>query len=122
VQSYNNPFVPWRKLTLWHVLHYEAPRPVAAPKLRTLSVSSTNYTQSYCIMKSTWDSAAGTASVHHDALFRFGSWIYCGRVQVKKCHCCGHAGAVLFCSGAVGGVVSHLISRPSHAPDPPPRS
>ena len=55
LQSYNNPFAPYRKLTLWHILNYqEAPKAIPMPQIRTLSVSSTNYQQTYCIMKSSW--------------------------------------------------------------------
>ena len=43
-----------------------------------------------CIMKSGWDKAAdgGSSSsstllsMHHDVLFRFGSWCYSGRIQL----------------------------------------
>ena len=74
----------WRKLTLWHILFPET-TPLAlkdVPKLKTISISSKNYEQTYCIMKSSWDTSAPALSVHHDVLFRFGSWCYSGRVQL----------------------------------------
>ena len=83
-QTYSNPAEPWRKLTLWHVLGDSAPKPLKMPKIRTLSVSSSNYQQTYCVMKSSWDVNAPSISVHHDVLFRFGSWCYAGRVQVGQ--------------------------------------
>lgn len=49
------------------------------PKIKTLNVSNKNYEQTYCILKSSWDSASPTLSVHHDVLFRFGSWCYSGK-------------------------------------------
>ena len=86
LQSYNNPMDPWRKLTLWHILEAEnatpTPKFIPAPKIRTLSVSSSNYQQTYCVMKSSWDINSPNVSVHHDVLFRFGSWCYAGRVQL----------------------------------------
>ncbi len=53
------------------------------PKLKVLNVSNKSYQQTYCIMKSSWD-AGGVLSVHHDVLFRFGSWCYSGRVQLTS--------------------------------------
>jgi hypothetical protein len=84
ISSYNDHTVPWRKLTLWHVLPSDTPVALTKemPKLKTLSVSTKNYEQTYCIMKSTWDVGTPTLSVHHDVLFRFGSWCYAGRVQL----------------------------------------
>jgi hypothetical protein len=83
IASYVDPSLSWRKLTLWHILNAEV-QPIVReiPKLKTLSVSSKNYEQTYCIMKSAWDAGAPTLSVHHDVLFRFGSWCYSGRVQL----------------------------------------
>lgn len=83
ISSYNNPAVCWRKLTLWHILESETPHVIREmPKIKTMNVSSKNYEQTYCILKSSWDSYSPTLSVHHDVLFRFGSWCYAGRVQL----------------------------------------
>lgn len=83
IASYNDSSMPWRKLTLWHILIPDSVNQVREiPKLKTLSVSSKNYEQTYCIMKSSWDPNNPTLSVHHDVLFRFGSWCYAGRVQL----------------------------------------
>jgi hypothetical protein len=32
------------------------------------------YAQTYIILKSAWDESSPTLTVHHDVLFRFGSW------------------------------------------------
>ena len=84
LQSYNDPSSPWRKLTLWHILEYDTVSPLArvVPKIRTLNISSSNYQQTYCVMKSSFDTDSSNYSVHHDVLFRFGSWCYAGRVQL----------------------------------------
>lgn len=83
LQCYNDDSVAYRKLTLWHSVEPEVViEPKIIPKIKTMSVSSTNYQQTYCIMQSTWDRASPTLSVHHDVLFRFGSWCYAGRVQL----------------------------------------
>lgn len=84
ISSYSDPAACWRKLTLWHVLETEGMQTLRRdiPKIRTLNVSSRNYEQTYCILKSAWDSYSPTLSVHHDVLFRFGSWCYAGRVQL----------------------------------------
>ena len=49
------------------------------PKIKTLNVSTKHYEQTYCILKSAWDNSSPTLSVHHDVLFRFGSWCYSGK-------------------------------------------
>ena len=73
----------WSKLTLWHVLTTEViVSNKDIPRLKTVNVSTKDYQQTYCIMKSSWDEATSSLSVHHDALFRFGSWCYSGRVQL----------------------------------------
>ena len=84
LQSYNDYLVPWRKLTLWHVLEHSSAVQTERiiPKIRTVNVSSSNYQQTYCVMKSAIDPGTRTPSVHHDVLFRFGSWCYSGRVQL----------------------------------------
>lgn len=85
ISSYNEHRLPWKKLTLWHILFPDTSlveNLKHIPKLKTLSVSSKNYQQTYCIMKSTWDANSPTVSIHHDVLFRFGSWCYSGRVQL----------------------------------------
>jgi len=80
--TYNDPNVSWKKLTLWHMIPTTVPVVRELPKLRTISASSKNYEQTYCIMKSSWDSGSPLLSIHHDVLFRFGSWCYAGRVQL----------------------------------------
>mmetsp|Transcript_32439 Transcript_32439/g.30933 ORF Transcript_32439/g.30933 Transcript_32439/m.30933 type:complete len:747 (+) Transcript_32439:226-2466(+) len=84
LQSYNKSTLPWRKLTLWHILDYDVTQPITRiiPKIRTVNISSANYQQTYCVMKSSFDTSSPTLSVHHDVLFRFGSWCYAGRVQL----------------------------------------
>lgn len=80
---YNDTEASFRKLTLWHCVGGSAVvDPKVLPKIRTLSVSSNAYQQTYCIMQSTWDKNSPALSVHHDVLFRFGSWCYAGRVQL----------------------------------------
>ena len=90
--SYAFPHLPYSKLTLWLLLDsasgsgkdgaldYVSAKEL--PKIRTVSVASKNYQQTYCIMKSAWEGAVPQLSVHHDVLFRFGSWCYAGRVQL----------------------------------------
>ena len=80
LNSFNDPSKCWRKLTLWHVLNAEGMQlKKEVPKIKTLNVSTKNYEQTYCILKSAWDSSSPTLSVHHDVLFRFGSWCYSGK-------------------------------------------
>eukprot|EP01035_Chromulina_nebulosa_P034571 gene34571-46397_t len=77
LNSFNDPSKCWRKLTLWHVLNAEGMQvKKEVPKIKTLNVSTKHYEQTYCILKSAWDSSSPTLSVHHDVLFRFGSWCY----------------------------------------------
>lgn len=77
---------PYTKLTLWLLLDGGGVNDVVSakelPKIKTLSVSSKNYQQTYAILKSAWEGAVPQLSVHHDVLFRFGSWCYAGRVQL----------------------------------------
>lgn len=77
---------PYTKLTLWVMLDGGGVNDVVSakelPKIKTLSVSSKNYQQTYVILKSAWEGAVPQLSVHHDVLFRFGSWCYAGRVQL----------------------------------------
>ena len=83
IASYNSPGSLYKKLTLWHILFPNVTVTVKdLPKLKTLNVASSNYEQTYCIMKSSWDPNTPNLSVHHDVLFRFGSWCYSGRVQL----------------------------------------
>lgn len=84
LQSYNNSSSPYRKLTLWHILEYDTIASIERiiPKIRTINISTANYQQTYCVLKSCFDTAASNFSVHHDVLFRFGSWCYAGRVQL----------------------------------------
>lgn len=87
LSTYHSDEYSWKKLTLWNVISTELTqikRPI--PKIKTISVANMNYEQTYCIMKSAVDAVgvgtSPTLSVHHDALFRFGSWCYSGRVQL----------------------------------------
>jgi hypothetical protein len=82
---FNTPAHPYRKLTLWHSMSRGpgAGHLKQLPRVRTLSISSKSYEQTYCILSSAREGAGGaTLSVHHDVLFRFGSWCYSGRVQL----------------------------------------
>eukprot|EP01033_Poteriospumella_lacustris_P009170 gene9170-6598_t len=83
INSYTDNVFGYKKLTLWHIVD---PEPFSIrkdfPKLKTINVSTSNYEQTYCIMKSAWDNKTNQLSIHHDALFRFGSWCYAGRVQL----------------------------------------
>eukprot|EP01038_Epipyxis_sp_PR26KG_P013016 gene13016-17448_t len=81
ISSFND--YTWKKLTLWHVLETSSSSLTKKiPKIRTLDVSTKNYEQTYCILKSSFDANSAVLSVHHDVLFRFGSWCYSGRVQL----------------------------------------
>ena len=86
LQSYNNPLSPYRKLTLWHVLEHDCISSISRviPKIRTLNLSTPNYQQTYCVMRSCGDvsssSSSSNLSNYHDVLFRFGTWCYAGRV------------------------------------------
>lgn len=84
--AYNDNSVCYRKLTLWHAVQKSIPVALLKelPKLKTINVSTKSYQQTYCIMKSSWDNNASVLSVHHDVLFRFGSWCYAGRVQLTS--------------------------------------
>lgn len=86
IASYREETPFWRKLTLWHtvaggpVIKDEAPRDT--PKSTTTNISSAKYIQTYCILKSEPNANGGGMSVQHEALFRFGSWCYAGKVQL----------------------------------------
>ena len=88
LQSYNNSLSPYRKLTLWHILEHDSVAPISRiiPKIRTLNLSTSNYQQTYCVMRSCADASSSSSSSslnlsnHHDVLFRFGTWCYAGRV------------------------------------------
>lgn len=82
--TYQDHTVSYRKLTLWHSMGRSTNRVVKMPKLKSVDVSSSEYQQTYCIMKSSWDDKSPKLSVHHDVLFRFGSWCYSGRVQLTS--------------------------------------
>ncbi|KAJ1435887.1 hypothetical protein B484DRAFT_417010 [Ochromonadaceae sp. CCMP2298] len=71
IASYSHTY---SKLTLWHVLGGSIKPTKKAPVIKTLNVSSSNYEQTYIILKSAWDESSPTLTVHHDVLFRFGSW------------------------------------------------
>jgi hypothetical protein len=83
--SYTANDAPYSKLTLWNMLGGADEISVKVkdiPKVNTLSMSSTSYQQTYCILRSAWGGASPALNIHHDALFRFGSWCYAGRVQL----------------------------------------
>ena len=83
--SYTDNHAPYKKLTLWNMLGGADEISVKVkdiPKVNTLSMSTGNYQQTYCILKSAWGGSSPALNIHHDALFRFGSWCYAGRVQL----------------------------------------
>lgn len=97
LNSYNEEHFGWKKLTLWNLISDKgfvsssaAINPAIAnsiPKIKTINLASSQYEQTYCILKSSCEGGNnGTdsqyLSVYHDALFRFGSWCYTGRVQL----------------------------------------
>ena len=101
IACYSDESLFWRKLTLWHVVDSsnssggspfnsgstasssaEGTLEARLPRIKTINVSNKNYEQTYCILKSSFDAYSPTLSVHHDVLFRFGSWCYSGRVQL----------------------------------------
>ena len=86
ISSYNDHTVCYRKLTLWHILgNGISSAKKEIPKIKTLNVSSKNYEQTYCILKSSWNNNSPTLSVHHDVLFRFdiqASKRICGRKRL----------------------------------------
>lgn len=90
VASYKEDMQFWRRLTLWHCIDHDEKTmgmlmsPSTARIVRTADISSSDYIQSYCILKSKDrdpNSVSSAASVH-EALFRFGSWCYAGSVQL----------------------------------------
>ena len=86
INTYNDHTQSYRQLTLWHVVTTGSSSKIVPtrtiPKIKTMSISSKNYQQTYCILKSSWDANSSQLAVHHDVLFRFGSWCYAGRVQL----------------------------------------
>ena len=83
--SYTVNDTPYKKLTLWNMLGGADEISVKVkdiPKVNTMSMSTGNYQQTYCILKSAWEGSSPALNIHHDALFRFGSWCYAGRVQL----------------------------------------
>jgi hypothetical protein len=82
INTYNDDVIGWKKLTLWHILEGDIVLKKEIPKIKTINVSTANYEQTYCILKSSTDPKSPLLSVYHDALFRFGSWCYSGRVQL----------------------------------------
>jgi hypothetical protein len=84
----------WKKLTLWHIVETSKNSPKEVinkvssiiPKIKTINISTINYEQTYCILKSQNNDPKGTPlqSIYHDVLFRFGSWCYAGRVQLTS--------------------------------------
>ena len=82
--SYTENHAPYKKLTLWNMLGGAEEISVKVkdiPKVNTVSMSTGNYQQTYCILKSAWGGSPAL-NIHHDALFRFGSRCYAGRVQL----------------------------------------
>lgn len=77
-QLYHN--VIWNKLTLWKLVPIEYLSEDQETNKTTVSVSVTDYQQTYCIMKPN----SGISTKHYDVLFRFGSWIYCGNVELVE--------------------------------------
>mmetsp|Transcript_40824 Transcript_40824/g.41690 ORF Transcript_40824/g.41690 Transcript_40824/m.41690 type:complete len:663 (+) Transcript_40824:164-2152(+) len=84
ISSYNEPDELWKKLTLWHILPPDTSQPTKnVGKPRTINLSSTDYIQTYCILRATpTESSSKSISLDHDVLFRFGTWCYSGRVQL----------------------------------------
>jgi hypothetical protein len=83
IASFPDKSIPFRKITLWHVMEPGEIKSKREPvKLRTSNISSSNYEQTYVIMKSVWDASSPVLSTHRDVFFRFGSWCYVGRVQL----------------------------------------
>jgi hypothetical protein len=85
LRSYSDDESVWSKLYLWHSVSSAdniAQSRMELPKPKTLSIATQDYQQTYCIMKSAWDETANNFSVYRDAIFRFGSWCYAGRVQL----------------------------------------
>ena len=89
--SYTLNDAPWQKLTVWHLLGTTASTgsemasgqgPDTSGSLRSVSLSSQHYQQTYCVLKSAWEGVSPTINMHHQALFRFGSWCYAGTVQL----------------------------------------
>lgn len=91
VASYKEEISFWRRLTLWHNVETEKGGSSLANsrsqarimQATTTDISSNEYIQAYCILKSKEKNAANpTASSLHEAMFRFGSWCYSGSVQL----------------------------------------
>ncbi|CAM9509147.1 unnamed protein product, partial [Phaeothamnion confervicola] len=87
----------YRKLMLWHVTPAMPGKPPRRPASAVTSVSSSSYIQTYVVMqpnkgsgiRSAGDGPAGGGGGsnainvnYRDVLFRFGSWCYCGTVQL----------------------------------------
>lgn len=85
--SYYDSHPTFRKLTLWHSIPAEPTTSVAAPvrpvvNNKVVDISSTEYIQSYCVMRSQTGQSNPSIAAMHDAIFRFGSWCYAGSVQL----------------------------------------
>jgi hypothetical protein len=85
--SYQDQSQPWRKLTLWQSLaKANSPARPPAREAVVMDLSSDAYVQTYIVLKRRpLDGAkalGATDDAYRDALFRFGSWCYSGRVQV----------------------------------------
>ena len=106
IASYKNTAEIYRKLTLWHIMStssHSPMKPLPTSKPKTVNLGSKSYLQTYCILKglqatpsdyeiesesmtnfdnSNNNSLTKVLSTEHDALFRFGSWCYAGRVTL----------------------------------------
>ena len=80
VSNYTDTTAIWRKMTLWHSLANEVPKPRTEPPAKVTDLSMADYTQMYMVMKSR--GAGDAASSYRNVLFRFGSWCYSGAVQL----------------------------------------
>ena len=80
--SYADLSNPWRKLTLWQSLAAEVSPVRAQPKEKqVVNLSSDGYMQTYVILSK--DSNRPADNSCREVMFRFGSWCYAGRVQVR---------------------------------------
>jgi hypothetical protein len=85
--NFGNSDYSWKKLTLWHIVDSGSAHPsrkLEIPKIKTINVATSSYEQTYVILKSSSDPKSPLLSVYHDAIFRFGSWCYSGRVQLTS--------------------------------------
>jgi len=82
IMSYPDMSTPWRKLTLWQSLAAEVSPAQAQPKEKqVVNLSSDGYVQTYVVL--TKDPSRQNEDPYREVMFRFGSWCYAGRVQVR---------------------------------------